>query len=500
MEEEEIIIPEEEVFNYKSMRYILNGEGYLYQVSFGAEISCSLGNCTEYIGDIPEGYETLQEWHDKEIEKLNAWKIVDGNLVFDANKWNKLLEQYEIDAENNALATHQWVKSRLGASNSVVIDEFSNNVTGTSLVILEDSGDYEIPEVVLASETITGKVNVVSSNKNLLGIDAVTTTLNGVTFTINADGTITLKGTSTNSIELPLKGTSTSLDMLFLIKENLNYSVGGLDNNVSLNLYKYDGTDRTLIGTYGNETFNLTSGSIVTQVTLKIPSGVTFNDVVISPQIEIGDDPTSFIKHSESKGSGTINNNRATIDTLSSYSPFTIVMADKNIGLSIDYYKFKSLENKFSEIEATEEGIKSQVNKTITDLNDLSEYVDTIESTIMEQTSEAFVMWFEKTGVQNDLNAVKDILDGNTEDLNTITEYIRFEGAEITLGRTDSQTKLVIKNDRISFITGETESAYISENTLYITDSTILNKMLIGHWETKEDEYGNLNTKWIGGN
>ena len=47
-------------------------------------------------------------------------------------------------------------------------------------------------------------------------------------------------------------------------------------------------------------------------------------------------------------------------------------------------------------------------------------------------------------------------------------------------------------------MTGETESAYISENTLYITDSTILNKMQIGRWETKEDEVGNLNTKWIG--
>ena len=32
------------------MRYILDNEGYMYDVSFGAEISCSLGNCTEYTG------------------------------------------------------------------------------------------------------------------------------------------------------------------------------------------------------------------------------------------------------------------------------------------------------------------------------------------------------------------------------------------------------------------------------------------------------------------
>ena len=130
----------------------------------------------------------------------------------------------------------------------------------------------------------------------------------------------------------------------------------------------------------------------------------------------------------------------------------------------------------------------------------LGEKINTIQSTILEQTNEAFTMWFEETGVQNTLDTIQNALDENTTDNNTIKEYIHFEGAEITLGKSDSQTKLVIKNDRISFMTGDTESAYISENTLYITDSTILNKMQIGHWETKEDDYGNLNTKWIGGN
>ena len=52
--EEEVIIPEEPV-NY-NMRYILNNDGFIYHASFGAEISCNLGTCTEYTGEIPEGY------------------------------------------------------------------------------------------------------------------------------------------------------------------------------------------------------------------------------------------------------------------------------------------------------------------------------------------------------------------------------------------------------------------------------------------------------------
>ena len=47
-------------------------------------------------------------------------------------------------------------------------------------------------------------------------------------------------------------------------------------------------------------------------------------------------------------------------------------------------------------------------------------------------------------------------------------------------------------------MTGEIETAYISNNSLYILESTILSRLQIGHWETKEDKYGNLNTRWVG--
>lgn len=140
-----------------------------------------------------------------------------------------------------------------------------------------------------------------------------------------------------------------------------------------------------------------------------------------------------------------------------------------------------------------------KITSTAEDIEILNDAVENINSTILTQTAEQFEMLFTQTGIKEAVDQLEGALEGNTDSLNTITEYIRFEGAEITLGKSTSQTKLIIKNDRISFMTGDTESAYISENTLYITDSTILNKMQVGRWETKEDEYGNLNTKWVGG-
>lgn len=105
--EEEIITPEEEVFDYHKLRYILNDEGYLIHTSLGGLIVCDLGECTEYNGEVPSGYNTIEEWHDKEIDKLNAWKIVEGNLVFDASKCADIQERCKQEEIDNSCVTHK---------------------------------------------------------------------------------------------------------------------------------------------------------------------------------------------------------------------------------------------------------------------------------------------------------------------------------------------------------------------------------------------------------
>lgn len=136
----------------------------------------------------------------------------------------------------------------------------------------------------------------------------------------------------------------------------------------------------------------------------------------------------------------------------------------------------------------------------IESLNDIKNAISELNSTMLTQTSTAFEMLFTKTGIQGAVDSIQKILGGNTTSLETLKQYIRFEGASITLGKSDSQATLVISNDRISFMNGSNESAYITGNQLYITDSTILNKLQVGYWETKPDSYGNLNTRFVGEN
>lgn len=70
------------------MRYELCENGYINKVFFG----CHSGTCTLYEGAIPDGYETIEEW--VQNANIRAYKIVDGNLVYDADEDARLQEEY----------------------------------------------------------------------------------------------------------------------------------------------------------------------------------------------------------------------------------------------------------------------------------------------------------------------------------------------------------------------------------------------------------------------
>lgn len=65
------------------MRYITNDNGYLLEVSFGADIECDGRGCTEYTGDVPAGYDSLADWFTLESDKLHRWHIVEEQLTLD---------------------------------------------------------------------------------------------------------------------------------------------------------------------------------------------------------------------------------------------------------------------------------------------------------------------------------------------------------------------------------------------------------------------------------
>lgn len=295
--EEEIIETEEETFNYNSMRYILNGEGYLYEVSFGAEISCNLGDCTEYTGDVPEGYETLEEWHEKEIDKLNAWKIVDGNLAFDPNRYALLQVQYEQEAEDNRCVKYKEISNFTNLINTDKADNYKRSSTDLlSLIEVTDSNKFASSYIELKTDNIIqNNITLKFNNGNLLTNDATSKTESGISFSAYDNRAISLEGTATEDVEFNIGGTNTSVKPILALKKDTNYYLSGL-NGLLLEMYNYDGADRTLIYSGSDGIINLSENSRVTNIVLSIPKETKVN-ATIYPMLNVGDVPKGYITY-----------------------------------------------------------------------------------------------------------------------------------------------------------------------------------------------------------
>lgn len=125
--------------------------------------------------------------------------------------------------------------------------------------------------------------------------------------------------------------------------------------------------------------------------------------------------------------------------------------------------------------------------------NDFETFKETI-STQFIQTAEDFTFNF------NNLTSQITKVDGDTQQqFQEIHKYIRFEDGKIILGEAGNELTLVQQNDRISFMQGNNEVAYFSNNKLTVTDGDFLNSLQIGNFAFKPRANGNLSLVYVGG-
>ncbi len=279
------------------MRYILDKDGYIFHVSFGALIVCELGECTEYIGDVPDGYSSIEEWHEQEIERLNAWKIVDGNLVFDPNKCEILKTKCEKEHEDNRYVCHKEISN---LTNLVKSDNANNYLTSISslsnLIEATDSNKFASTYIkLLANKTISNKIHIKFNNGNLLTNDATSKTESGISFDVNSDRTITINGTATGNIEYDIGGTPNNTKPILAFKKGVNYYLSS--NSYQIKMYNYDGVDREQIysGTGGIINF-ADNDKLVTHIVLCIPNKKEVNETV-KPMLNVGTTPKEYLTY-----------------------------------------------------------------------------------------------------------------------------------------------------------------------------------------------------------
>lgn len=145
----------------------------------------------------------------------------------------------------------------------------------------------------------------------------------------------------------------------------------------------------------------------------------------------------------------------------------------------------------------------NSTNKNLQDIqnsqNEVYEIVSQNKSQIssLTQRAEGFTMDFKTVN-----ETVKQINNQFVTERDERYKYIKFIDGEIWLGKEvpigEDDFKLVIKNDRISFLQNKTEVAYMSNNKLYVTDIHVTNTLQLGQFVWASRANGNVGLRWIG--
>lgn len=149
------------------------------------------------------------------------------------------------------------------------------------------------------------------------------------------------------------------------------------------------------------------------------------------------------------------------------------------------------------DLEEVDKVLKNAIDFLISDNKDLLKKYDGLNlenvkirqqlSTDLKQTRDEFLFQF--NNYKQLLNETGQVME---QRFNDFSRYIRFKAGKIELGDINSPFKTLITHEKISFLKGESEVAYISNNKLYITNAYIINSLRIGNFEFIVESNGGL--------
>lgn len=257
----------------------------------------------EIVSNAPEDFDTLKElsdWianHEDSAAAMNS-EIAANTAAIDT-KADKSTTYTKTEV-NAALDGKVDKVTGKGLSTNDFTDAYKTKVDGLSNY---DDADVKAEIAELASQAAINKSTLGYQRKNLLMNNCKNTTKNGVTTTVNADGSITLNGTNTTSstkifywnMQTGYTGDMVSgqytgnKKWLPNGKYILSGAVTGMTfqmvfstDNVSEDRYKSTGSD-------GTAEFEVTDADKYVWTRLRIAGGASFDNVTIYPMIRPAD-------------------------------------------------------------------------------------------------------------------------------------------------------------------------------------------------------------------
>lgn len=165
---------------------------------------------------------------------------------------------------------------------NIIIEKAELNIKNSAKgenIHLTDSADSKA-----VSFSLYGKAEQKQySGKNLLENTATTQTVNGVTFTVNENGSVTVDGTATDTTRLIIVDNYLFQQGSYILN---GCTSGGSESSFRLEIYKSDFSS-TIALDYGNgASFTLDEETTV-RVSIRIGSGYTINNLIFYPMISI---------------------------------------------------------------------------------------------------------------------------------------------------------------------------------------------------------------------
>lgn len=146
----------------------------------------------------------------------------------------------------------------------------------------------------------------------------------------------------------------------------------------------------------------------------------------------------------------------------------------------------------YTEITKTSEQIQSSVRETYISKSEMETIQQDFQTSITESSTE----------IRMDFQSSLDVISGQvSENQALLEEYIRFRGALIELGKVGNAFTAELSNEQLAFKENGQTIAYISNQSLVITNAEIRNKLSLGNEDRGWFDFiprtsGNLSIVW----
>ena len=181
-------------------------------------------------------------------------------------------------------------------------------------------------------------------------------------------------------------------------------------------------------------------------------------------------------------------------DILGQESKISTAVKDASTALDATHSLKENIHECYSEISKTAEEINLSVRE---------EYISRSELEMIQQDFETSITQ-NSTEIRFDFTQVTDEIKGTVaENQSLLEEYIRFKGALIELGRVGNAFTAELSGESLAFKENGQKIAYISNQSLVITNAEIRNKLSLGNESRGWFDFipranGNLSIKWRG--